>query len=197
MKGPKKLIVVPETVLRDLMGIAKRTGLTISELASLMLAHAARMLQGRDNITTIFRDSVMLADTKRLGAVVIPNDALLALLEGSSDEARTRFINHVREFARTATVYLKAHGVEDLEPKDIISLFTPFSTIDTVDGANGEKRLIISLSQRNSSELLASYVRDIASTIIEEMGYQVLSSEKLGSIVIIEYRDRKKKKEEP
>ncbi len=191
MKGPKKLIVVPETVLRDLMNIAKRTGLTISELASLMLAHAARMLQGRDNITTIFRDSILIADTKRLGAVIVPGDALLVLLENSSDEARSRFLSHVKEFARTATIYLKAHGVEDLEPKDIIALFTPFSTIDTVDGINGEKRLIISLNSRNSSELLASYVKDLAASIIEEMGYRVLASEKLGSIVVIEYKDRK------
>ena len=191
MKGPKRLIVVPETVLRDLMNIAKRTGLTISELASLMLAHAARMLQGRDNITTIFRDSILIADTKRLGAVIVPGDALLVLLENSSDEARSRFLSHVKEFARTATIYLKAHGVEDLEPKDIIALFTPFSTIDTVDGINGEKRLIISLNSRNSSELLASYVKDLAASIIEEMGYRVLASEKLGSIVVIEYKDRK------
>ncbi len=195
MKGPKKLIVVPESVLRDLMSIAKRSGLTISELASLMLAHAARMMQGRDNITTIFRDSVLLADTKRLGAVVVPSEALAILLEESSDETRAKFLDKVKSFTKTATLYLRAHGVEDIEPKDIISLFTPFSTIDTVEGVNGDRRLIISLNPNNASEVLAGYVREIATIIIKELGYTIKASEQLGPIVVIEYEDKRMKKE--
>ncbi|BEP16950.1 hypothetical protein PYJP_03020 [Pyrofollis japonicus] len=196
MKGPKKLIVVPEPILEELMSIAKKSGLTISELTALILAHAARILKGRENITAVFKDTVVMHDLKRLGAVMVSSEAFISLLNGNNDEEYFKdFVEKAKSFAKTATLYLKAHGIE-VEPKDIVSLFVPSAMVDSIEDDRNMKLIISFNNPGTGLEKLIEYAKDIATTVITTWGYNVRSIDSLESIVVIEFEKKRKESEE-
>ncbi|KSW12561.1 hypothetical protein CF15_07555 [Pyrodictium occultum] len=185
-KGARKLIAVPEEILQELSVIAKRSGLTISELASLILSFAARALHGRDNIASLFTEMTLLTDMRRLGGVIVPQKGLVELVNSADPSARDTFIKEVGRLATSIAVFAKVRGLDDILTKDIISLFVPNASIEEINDGNSGK-IIISITEKPYSGML-DMLKTIATSVLEAMGKRVEKIDEYDSILVINYR---------
>lgn len=185
MKTSKKLIVVPEPILEELMYIAKRNGLTISELTTLILSHAAHMLRNETNISNIFKETILVSSTRKLGGIIIPVSVLGTIFSEADSNVENKILTNMASFIKVTVLYLREHTSNNLNIQDILSLFLPRTTIDVIE-ENGSAKLIIYVNDKR----LNNYVKRIAEEIIKVWGYEITRIDQQGDLIIIKYRAR-------
>lgn len=184
-KGSKKLIAVPENILNDLASIAKRSGLTVSELVTLILSFAVRAFHGKDNISSIFTEAILLTDMHRLGGVMVPQRGLSQLIDSVNPVTRDKFIAEIQSLAASIAVSVKLRNMDNVTPKDIIYLFIPNASIDEIDDDYNGK-IVITLAEPVSENMI-ELLKAISTKILEAWGLQVNNVESYSSILVVEY----------
>ncbi|WP_338249203.1 hypothetical protein [Pyrodictium abyssi] len=185
-KGSKKLIAIPESLLNDLAMIAKRSGLTISELVTLILSFATRTLHGKDNISSIFTEAVLLTDMHRLGGIVVPQRGLAQLVDSVDTVVRDQFIKEVESLAASIAVSAKLRSMDSVTVKDLIYLFAPSASIDEINEGDTGK-IVITLAEPPGEGML-ELLKAVSARVLEAWGLRVESVENYGSIVVLQYR---------
>lgn len=185
-KGSKKLIAIPESLLNDLAMIAKRSGLTISELVTLILSFATRTLHGKDNISSIFTEAILLTDMHRLGGIVVPQRGLAQLVDSVDPAVRDQFIKGVESLAASIAVSARLRSMDSVTVKDLIYLFAPNASIDEINEGNGGK-IVITLAEPPGEGML-ELLKAVSARVLEAWGLKVEAVENYGSIVVLQYK---------
>ncbi|HIQ23500.1 MAG TPA: hypothetical protein EYH50_00425 [Pyrodictium delaneyi] len=185
-KGSKKLIAIPESLLNDLAIIAKRSGLTISELVTLILSFATRTLHGKDNISSIFTEAILLTDMHRLGGIVVPQRGLAQLVNSADPIMRDQFIKEVESLAASIAVSAKLRSMDNITAKDLIYLFAPSASIDEINEGNTGK-IVITLAEQPGKGML-ELLKAVSTRVLEAWGLKVEAVENYGSIVVLQYK---------
>ncbi len=108
----RRLVPVSEGIVEELAAVARRSGLSVPELADAILGQAVRVLRSRDDVAGVLADAVVLADVARLGGAPVPFQALARLLEAVDEEVFEGFVGEAAGLARLVAMSARARGVE-------------------------------------------------------------------------------------
>ena len=185
MKGSKKLISIYDYILQELAVLAKENGVSISDLASIILSYSIRLLRGKTNIEETLKHSLLLSDARRLGAILIPLSAIEAVFKEPSNVDLV--VSDISKFLKNLIAYIKAYEIEDITVKDVLTLFIPALSIDEINTEKASKIIISIIPIFSKNKNIVEYISKVASTVLEEWGYQVLQINIHESIIIVEF----------
>jgi hypothetical protein len=185
-KGSKKLIPVPEQIVRDLSQLAKRSGLTVQEVISLILSYAARSLRGREDVNTLFVEAALLSDARRFGGLMVPLSGLERLLSRAGEEELRLLQESYKSFISSLSVSARVREYGVAEPRDLLSILLPLVNVDEVEAGSGARRLIIT-SATPLDKTTARLIESIALEVLRSWGCSVSRSEAHESLIVVEY----------
>lgn len=183
---PRRLIPVKEELVHELAAIAKRTGLTLTELTETILKHAAKTLRGRDDIAEILADSTIHADITRLGGTPIPLQTLTKILQQCSQQAQT-ITKETANLARLIALSTKARGIEPLKGiATITKTMLPNIPVDIIEGE--QEHQIIAASPHLSTPQTTQYATEIIKAILEAYEATITTNETTKGLINIKFK---------
>ncbi len=192
MPRRRRLVPVSEEIVEQLAAIARRSGLTIPELADTILGQAVRVLRSRDDVAGVLADAVVLADIARLGGTPVPLEPLGRLLEAAGEDAFREFAEEAAGLARLVAASARARGVEPLYGLGVVvRTFYPGAAVDLVDDGGDGYRLVVA-SPAVRGRLLELLRRSLAS-IVEGFGGTVVEEEAGPGLVALRFRLRQQR----
>ncbi len=165
----RRLVPVREDIVEELIGVAKRSGLTLAELVEAILSHAAKVLRGRDDVVSVLADSVIYADVLRLGGAPVPVQGLTRLLDACSKDKSCLegFAGEVSGLARLVALSARARGIDPLRGVlSVARIFIPSAALDIVEN-NGEYKIIVASPYLDGSSPLIKLIVDVLASIVE------------------------------
>jgi hypothetical protein len=182
----RRLVPVREDIVEELAEIAKRSGLTVSELVEAILSHAVKVLRGRDDVVNVLVDSIVYADIARLGGVPVPLQGLIRMLNGCG-EGCGGFVGEAYRLARLVAMSTKARGV-DLSRGivTVLRALLPGQAIDIVEGDEGDWRVIV--AGQSVAGAYASFVEEVVRGAVEGFGGNVEGVEREEGIVVVRFK---------
>ncbi len=192
MPRRRRLVPVSEDIVEQLAALARRSGLTIPELADTILGQAVRVLRSRDDVAGVLADAVVLADIARLGGSPVPLEALGRLLEAVGEDAYRGFVDEAAGLARLVAVSARARGVDPLHGLSVVvRTFYPGAAVDLVEEGDGWHRLVVA-SPLLRGRLLGLVERSLVS-VVEGFGGEIAEKEAEEGLVALRFRVRQQR----
>jgi len=187
----RRLVPVAEDIVEQLADIARRSGLTIPELAETILGQAVRVLRGRDDVAGVLADAVILADIARLGGSPVPLRGLGLLLDNVGEEEARRFIEEATGLARLVAVSARARGVDQVT--GVVSVLRSLFPGAAVDLVEDDRSARVVLASPLFVGRLLRLAEASASAVVEGFGAELLGRETEPGLVVVKYKPRRRR----
>lgn len=182
----RRLVPVSESIVEELAGVAKRSGLSVPELADAILGQAVRVLRSRDDVAGVLADAVVLADIARLGGAPVPFQALARLLEEVGEESFRGFVGEAAGLARLVAMSARARGVEPGHGLGVVlRALYPGAAVDVLEEGDGVRVVVASPVMRGR---VLRLVEEAARAAAEGFGYVVEGAEAAPGLVALRLR---------
>ena len=182
MARQRRLVPVREDIIEELMGVAKRSGLSLSELVEAILSHSVKVLRGRDDVAMVLADSVVYADIARLGGAPVPLEAVLQAVDNGCNGLGEALAG----LARLAALSAKARGLGVERGLLLVArALLPGIALDLVEEDGGYRLIAASprLAGRNAAETVEAVLR----SVVEGFGGKVVGAEANSGLVVVRF----------
>jgi len=179
----KRLIAIPEDIVRELMALASRSNVPFADFIESVLVQTLRALRGRSDIIRYFNELSAYVDLKRIGGIVIPYRVLYKLLDSVSEDVFREVIDDVRKLVEWFFSVERARGSGVGELPAILSLWIPDMRIEILETDNGKKLI---LSSPNQSERATELARVIVEASLQGLGIKHKNIECSRGLIVID-----------
>ena len=182
----RRLVPVSEEIVESLASVARRSGLSVPELADAILGQAVRVLRSRDDVAGVLADAVVLADVARLGGAPVPFQALARLLEAVGEDVFRGFVEEAAGLARLVAMSARARGVEPGHGLGVVlRTLYPGAAVDVLEDGDGARVVVASPLLRGR---MLRLVEEAARAAAEGFGYVVVEAEASPGLVALRLR---------
>ncbi len=187
MPRAKKLIPVSEDIIDELMKIAKRSGLSVTELVDIILRNTVKVLHSRDDIDGFLIESLVRSDLARMGGVTIPLNVLSLGLSKLNDDERENALKTLESFASLVVRMAIARGINGLNlVKLLLRAWLSQFNIEVLDREDYYQILVSGFQLADDTTI--QLVISIINGILKEVKAKDISFEHSPGLIITKFK---------
>lgn len=177
MPRSRKLIAVSEDVVNEIAAVARRLGMTTSELVEAILTQALGVLRVREDVGRVLSDAVLYSDLRRVGGVLIPRSVFFHLIDSVDDGSFEQVLSEEERLVKWffTSVRIKRVELDHAELAKLISIWLPGFIVD-VRSSSGRTLVVVSSPEIEGDRRL-EFVKRIVVSALESLGAKIGSVE--------------------